>query len=127
MTRHGTIHWNELNTFAPDKARAFYESVLGWAFDAMPMEGGTYLVARQGEAMVAGIFDMKLAGLPETMPSHWLTYIAVDDVDARARQVEASGGKVLRAPWDVPGVGRVAIIQDAAGAGLGLITPAPQG
>jgi predicted enzyme related to lactoylglutathione lyase len=91
----------------------------------VPMEGGTYLVAKRGDAMVAGIFDMALGGLPATMPSHWLTYFAVDDVDASARQVAASGGAVLRAPWDVPGVGRFAIIRDAAGAGLGLITPTP--
>lgn len=123
MDQHGSIHWNELNTFAPAKARAFYEAVLGWSFDAVPMEGGTYLVAKRGDAMVAGIFDMALGGLPPATPSHWLTYIAVDDVDARARQAVEAGGRVLRAPWDVPGVGRVAIIQDAAGAGVGLMTP----
>mgnify|MGYP001806288986 CR=1 FL=1 len=123
MAGHGSVHWNELNTFAPDAARAFYETVLGWRFDEVPMEGGSYLVAKQGDAMVAGIFDMKLAGLPPTMPSHWLTYFAVEDVDASAQQVVASGGAVLRAPWDVPGVGRFAIIKDAAGAGLGLVTP----
>ena len=125
MAGHGSIHWTELNTFAPDKARAFYETLLGWSFEAVPMAGGSYLVASRNGTMVAGIFDMKLGGLPETVPSHWLTYMAVDDVDASARATEAAGGRVLRAPWDVPGVGRVAIIQDAAGAGLGLITPTP--
>lgn len=121
---HGFIHWTELNTFEPAKARAFYAAVLGWEFDEMPVPGGVYLVARKGDEMVAGIFDMKLGGLPEKTPSHWFTYIAVDDVDVRVRQVESQGGKVLRAPWDIPGVGRVAIIQDAAGAGVGLMTPA---
>jgi predicted enzyme related to lactoylglutathione lyase len=120
---HGTIAWSELNTFEPAKARAFYEAVLGWEFDEMPMPGGVYMVARVGDEMVAGIFDMKLAGLPEKTPSHWLTYIAVDDVDARAKAVEAHGGQVMRAPWDVPGVGRIAIIRDGAGAGVGLMTP----
>jgi hypothetical protein len=123
MDDHGRIHWTELNTFEPAKARAFYEALLGWEIDEMPMPGGSYLVARVGEDMVAGIFDMKLGGLPEKTPSHWFTYIAVDDVDVRVAQVEAAGGKILRKPWDIPGVGRVAIIQDAAGAGVGLMTP----
>lgn len=123
MDSHGTIWWTELNTFEPARARAFYGALLGWEFDEMPMPGGTYLVARQGEEMVAGIFDMKAGGLPAGTPSHWFTYIAVDDVDVRAQQVAGLGGKVLREPWDIPGVGRVAIVMDAAGAGVGLMTP----
>jgi predicted enzyme related to lactoylglutathione lyase len=123
MDNHGTVWWTELNTFEPAKARAFYQALLGWEFDEMPMPGGTYLVARIGDEMVAGIFDMKAGGLPKETPSHWFTYIAVDDVDLRVKQVVTLGGKVLREPWDIPGVGRVAIIMDAAGAGVGLMTP----
>lgn len=123
MDSHGTIWWTELNTFEPAKARAFYAALLGWEFDEMPMPGGTYLVARQGDEMVAGIFDMKAGGMPPDTPSHWFTYIAVDDVDVRVKQVVTLGGKVLREPWDIPGVGRVAIILDGTGAGVGLMTP----
>jgi predicted enzyme related to lactoylglutathione lyase len=124
MDSHGTVWWTELNTFQPARARAFYAALLGWEFDEMPMPGGTYLVARKDDEMVAGIFDMKAGGMPADTPSHWFTYIAVDDVDVRVRQVVTEGGKVLREPWDIPGVGRVAIIMDAAGAGVGLMTPA---
>lgn len=124
MEDHGRIWWTELNTFEPAKARAFYETLLGWEFDAMPIPGGSYLVARKGDELVAGIFDMKLGSMPEKTPAHWFTYVAIDDVDVRVRQVEGLGGKVLRAPWDIAGVGRAAIVLDAAGAAVGLITPA---
>ena len=39
-------------------------------------------------------------------------------------RVQAAGGAVLRAPFDVPGVGRICIITDPGGARLGLMTPA---
>ncbi len=126
MEDHGHICWTELRTFEPEKARAFYAALLGWEFDAMPVPGGVYLVARAGEEMVAGIFDMKLGGVPEKTPAHWFSFIAVDDVDVRVKQLEGLGGKVVRAPWDIPGVGRVAIVLDAAGAGVGLMTPATE-
>ncbi|MEM9584097.1 MAG: VOC family protein [Pseudomonadota bacterium] len=123
-TPHGTIHWTELNTRDVDAAKAYYSKLCGWSFDTMPMEeGGTYCIGKIGDQMVAGLFDLTV--MPETkdMESHWLTYIAVDDVDAAAKETEESGGKVYRAPWDVPGVGRVAIVADPTGAGFGIMTP----
>jgi predicted enzyme related to lactoylglutathione lyase len=120
---HGTVHWNELNTHHVGKAKAYYAKVCGWSFDSMPMEDGEYHVARIGEQMIAGVFD--LSGMPEMkeLPSHWLTYLSVDDVDATAQETQAMGGKIMRAPWDVPGVGRVSIICDPSGAALGIMTP----
>jgi hypothetical protein len=42
-------------------------------------------------------------------------HIAVDDVDASAAQAAKEGGSVHRAPQDIPGVGRFAIIADPQG------------
>lgn len=125
---HGKIWWTELNTHNVDKAKDYYAHVLGWRFDETPMEGGiVYNVAMLGDTPVAGIFD--ISSMPEMaqVPDHWFTYVAVDDVDAAAASTEKLGGKIQRAPWDVAGVGRVAIVQDAAGAHLGLMTPTPEG
>jgi predicted enzyme related to lactoylglutathione lyase len=49
-----------------------------------------------------------------------------DDVDARLKAAKAAGAKVLRGSFDVPGVGRIAIIQDPGGAAIGWMTPASQ-
>ena len=57
MTEHGIFHWNELNTRDVEKAKAFYEKAIGWTFDGMPMQNGTYWVAKVGDKMVGGIFD----------------------------------------------------------------------
>lgn len=122
---HGTIWWSELMTRAPEVARAYYGAVCGWSWEVMPMsEGGKYHIASSGGRPVAGLMD--ITGMPgmEDAPAHWFTYIAVDDVDAAARAIEERGARVLRAPWDVPGVGRIAIVEDPGGAAVGLMTPA---
>jgi len=122
--QHGTIHWNELNTRDPKGAISYYSKMCGWEFDTMPMpDGGDYHVAKKGDAMIAGIFD--IAAMPELakVPPHWFMYIAVEDVDAAAKETAAGGGKVIREPWDVPGVGRIAILQDPTGAAVGWMTP----
>ncbi|WP_298293935.1 VOC family protein [uncultured Litoreibacter sp.] len=120
---HGTVHWTELNTHDVDKAIAYYTKLCGWSFDKMPMEGADYHIAMKGDQMVAGMFD--LAAMPEMkdLPSHWLTYLAVEDVDAAAKDTEALGGTIIRAPWDVEGVGRIAILTDPSGAAFGMMTP----
>lgn len=125
---HGSIWWNELNTRDPEAARAFHARVFGWEIEAMPMAGGgTYLVCKQGDRPVAGIFDLRqIPDIPDTIPSHWMTYIAVDDVDASAETVRAAGGRVAKAPFDVEGVGRIAMIMDSTGGMVGIMTPAPQ-
>jgi predicted enzyme related to lactoylglutathione lyase len=52
----------------------------------------------------------------EGQPTAWSTYIATDDSDAVAARVEAAGGKVLVAPFDVMDQGRMAAFLDQAGA-----------
>lgn len=123
MTDHGHFHWNELMTRDTGKARKFYGDTLGWTYDPMPMgDGEPYYVCKAGGDMVGGIFAMtdgEFSGVPE----HWMGYIAVDDIDARVRKARDAGGEILREPWDIPGVGRIAIVKDPSGAVSGWMTP----
>lgn len=123
MSAHGTVHWSELNTHDVEKAKTFFGETLGWSFEAMPMPEGTYWLIKSGEALVGGMFEMK--GEPfKGVPEHWLTYVAVDDVDARVDKARKAGAKLGRDPFDVPGVGRIAIVQLPGGAMMGWMTPA---
>jgi predicted enzyme related to lactoylglutathione lyase len=54
-------------------------------------------------------------------PSHWMPYVAVDDVDAKAAQVKELGGNVCVPPTDIPNVGRFCVINDPTGATISLI------
>jgi len=125
MATHGTFWWNELMTRNVEQAKAFYTATLGWSFDPMQMpDGGTYWIVMSGDTTVGGLFDISPSHY-DGVPSAWFSYIAVDDVDACAATVSTAGGKVERPPFNVPGVGRIAIISDPSGAHVGLATPAP--
>jgi predicted enzyme related to lactoylglutathione lyase len=106
-----------------EKAKAFYGQTLGWTFDPMPMPDGTYWVAKMGDNYIGGIFPLtgpQFDGVPEG----WMSYIAVDDVDARTKKAEAAGATLMRPIFDVPDVGRIAILREPGGAGIGWMTPA---
>jgi predicted enzyme related to lactoylglutathione lyase len=125
MTPHGQFYWNELMTRDPASAKRFYGETLGWTFDDMPMpDGTTYSVAKAGGQNAGGIFDAT-AHLDADAPESWMAYIAVDDVDAAIEAARARGATILREPFDVPGVGRIAMLTDPHGAAMGWMTPAP--
>jgi predicted enzyme related to lactoylglutathione lyase len=118
---HGAFCWNELGTTDAAGAKKFYTELLGWQLkegDAAPMAYSEIVV---GDAHVGGIYQSS----PEmggNMPPQWMAYVAVDDVDASAKKVEALGGKVRVPPMDIPHVGRFCVIADPQGAALALIT-----
>ncbi|WP_434054028.1 MAG: VOC family protein [Roseibium sp.] len=123
MVTHGTFYWNELMTRDTGRARAFYGKSLGWTFAEMPMEeGSVYVVANLGDRPVGGMFQMDGPQF-EGVPEHWMSYIAVDNVDERLELAVAHGGEVLRPPYDVAGIGRIAILKDVGGAVQGWMTP----
>lgn len=47
-------------------------------------------------------------------------------MDKRVAAATRVGASVIRQPWDVPGVGRIAIIRAPGGAVIGLMTSAPR-
>jgi len=120
---HGNFHWNELMVHDVGRAKKFYQDTIGWSFDTMQMGSGmTYWVAKQGDKPVGGIFEMKGPDF-EKMPECWMAYLAVDNVDARVKKATAAGAKLMRPAFDVPGVGRIAILKEPGGATIGWMTP----
>ncbi len=63
-------------------------------------------------------------GLPKPTAAHWLPYIAVADADHSAERAAALGAEIARPAFDVPGVGRSAVIRDPQGAAFCLFTKA---
>jgi predicted enzyme related to lactoylglutathione lyase len=129
LPANGSFCWYELGTNDPDAAQNFYKSLLGWeikeskATSECEGSGGPPMVYNEivvGGQHVGGMYKMG----PEFggASSHWMAYVAVDDVDARARQVWELGGKVCVPPTDIPAVGRFCVVNDPTGATLALIT-----
>jgi predicted enzyme related to lactoylglutathione lyase len=120
---HGTFYWNELHTRDIERARKFYADTLGWVYEPFPMaDGATYWIAKAGTETAGGLFEMKDACF-EGVPEAWMAFIAVDDVDKRVEKAVAAGAKLMRPVFDVPGVGRIAVLREPGGAGIGWMTP----
>jgi predicted enzyme related to lactoylglutathione lyase len=112
----GTPIWYELQTADPDASKKFYDHVIGWTVEAQPSGEMDYrMIQTSGGDMVGGVMrltdDMAANGAKPT----WLFYIGVDDVDASVAKVKANGGSVHLPPWDIPGVGRIAMVSDPQG------------
>jgi predicted enzyme related to lactoylglutathione lyase len=118
-TEHGHFHWNELMDF--------YSETLGWTYESFPMaDGGDYAVCMMDGQPVAGMVEVtdedRIAGLPDC----WFPYISVDDIDVRLERAAEAEGSVERPAFDIPGIGRIAIVRDRAGSAVGWITPATE-
>ena len=124
MPQEGTFCWNELTS--PDAAacKEFYTGLLGWTTKEMDMGPATYTIFKAGDRDIGGMMQMNKEMCPDAKPG-WMAYVAVADVDARARRVEELGGKVCVPPTDIPTVGRFCVITDPAGTALSLITLTP--
>ncbi len=121
----GTMSWNELMTRDIDAALAFYPAVFGWEIigqDMGPM--GTYHVVQGGEyGGWAGMMAMP-AEVPEMVPNHWMVYFATADIAATTAAVAEHGGMIGREPFEVPGVGQMAVAHDPQGASFSVMQPA---
>jgi uncharacterized protein len=108
----GTPTWNELVTPDLPTATAFYRDVLGVEWEEMAMEGGTPYTCLVVEGrQVAGAMPPAMEGVPP----HWNVYFNVEDVDATVDRAVGLGGRAVAPPFDVPGVGRLAVLADPQG------------
>ena len=123
MSCHGNPCWFELSTGNLDAAAEFYGALFGWVVGVSALSAFDYRLAACGNDMVAGMIP--LAMVQPGVPPNWKVYLAVDDCDATAARAEAEGGKVLKAPADIPGTGRFAVLADPQGARFGILQPAP--
>src|SRR5262245_59287782 len=131
----GKFTWFEHVSTDAKRAQAFYGEVLGWKTQPFPMGASSYNMIYAGktpDSMIGGYTLPK----NDRQPSHWISYVSVEDVDSSAKAVTANGGQVIEAPSDIPTVGRKARIADPQGAELYLFknsagdppdAPAPSG
>jgi predicted enzyme related to lactoylglutathione lyase len=116
--------WVDLASGDAAGSRDFYSKLFGWQVDVNPdPQYGGY-----GRATVQG---RDAAGISPTQtpdqPTAWSFYIGTDDAEATARQVEAAGGKVVMAAFDIGDQGRMAVFQDPAGASISVWQPTGMG
>jgi hypothetical protein len=117
----GKVVWNELMTSDLARSQDFWGKVAGWSFETVTMaDGSSYVLGKSGGEMRVGMMARQ-PGMGEG-PDSWTAYVEVPDCDAAAAATTAGGGSVVQGPFDVPGIGRIALITDATGAFIGLMT-----
>ena len=104
--------WNELLTPDLPAATAFYTAVLGVAWETVAMPGGEYTLMVVADRAVAGAQEQPRLPAAEGPPPHWNVYFAVASCADTVTLVERLGGRVLAPPFDMPSVGRIAVLSD---------------
>ncbi len=119
---HGSFCWTEIATSDAKKCMDFYTNVFGWKFqmNEAVSDGFAYNeYSTGGDYPAGGLYELTPGMFGEGVPlppPHFMTYIAVDDVDENAKLVTELGGTVVKEPDDIPNTGRFAILQDPTGA-----------
>ena len=128
----GSFVWHELMTSDTKAAETYYKAVMGWEAADSGMAGIVdYTLFSAGEFRVGGLMTLPEDAKAMGARPGWIGYIATSDVDATAEEVKKAGGKIYRAPDDIPGVGRFAVCADPQGAvfclfkGAGEAPPMP--
>ena len=120
---HGTFHWNELRPRDAGRAMKFYRDTIGWTFERTSTpDGHDYWLAFEGAKCVAGLFPLTSPRF-DCVPESWMSFLAVDDVDARVAKAVEAGAELVMPVFDVPDVGRIAMLREPGGAGIGWMTP----
>jgi predicted enzyme related to lactoylglutathione lyase len=66
--------------------------------------------------MVGGVFTLTEDMCKNGASPCWMIYIGVDDVDESVQAMVSAGGTALMAAFDIPNVGRIAMVSDPQGA-----------
>jgi predicted enzyme related to lactoylglutathione lyase len=122
MSDHlGQFVWYEWMGVDLERAAEFYGHVLGWKVGDPGMAPFPYKIGSVEGYGVAGM----LTTPPDAkgMPPCWTGYVAVENVDAAVEKIKEHGGRSMRPPWDIPNIGRAAVVADKQGAPFMLFRP----
>ena len=117
----GRFVWHELMTRDVPAAKKFYSKLVGWKTLPWPLDP-SYTVCHADAGPMAGMMQIP-ADMPAEVPAHWVNYIGTRDVDGTADAAVSAGGSVIKAPDNMPGAGRYAVLQDPQGAVFAIIDP----
>ena len=125
MTRAktGEVSWNELVTTNTSAAAGFYGKLFGWQAEpfkaeGMPSDAPPYALFKidPNSMGVGGLMQVPNPG----MPSQWIPYVVVDDVEQSLAKAIKLGAKTCVPVMSIGEIGRIAVIQDPQGATIGL-------
>jgi predicted enzyme related to lactoylglutathione lyase len=114
-----------------ERIARFYSQVFGWQCQMLGPEMGNYVVVTTADkdgpphgkrGAIGGGFYTRTKEMPAQFPS---VVIAVQDIRASMKKIDAAGGKVLGEPMDIPTVGAYVSFMDTEGNRTSILQPLP--
>ncbi|HUR19178.1 MAG TPA: VOC family protein [Vicinamibacterales bacterium] len=120
----GSPCWFELSTNDQNAAKAFYSNLFDWTISDNPMgPDAVYTLFKIDGQDAAACCTLQPEQATHGVPPNWAVYIATENADATAAKITNAGGSVVVPPFDVMDLGRMAVVQDPAGATFCLWQP----
>ena len=117
MARYAGGNWRPKDLAT---ALEFYSKLFGWTLTQTKVTEMDYKEIQMDGVAYGGMMAIDENWPPE-VPSHWSTYVAVDNADETAEKITANGGSIRVPPFDAPGVGRMSMVADPSGANFAII------
>ncbi|MBK6534992.1 MAG: VOC family protein [Deltaproteobacteria bacterium] len=108
----GDFCWEHLNTADMAGSKAFFGKLFGWEASSSP--AGMDVFSIHGKQVVS------VTPTPAGAPTHWLTYVVIDQLAGARARVVANGGKVMVEEHAVPTIGSFSVVTDNVGATICL-------
>jgi uncharacterized protein len=107
----------ELHSSDAPRAKAFYTELFGWKTKDTAIPGfGTYTEIDTEGGPGAGLMPQQEPGAK----SAWLAYVQVPRLDESVTRATKLGARLVTARTEIKNVGWFAIVEDPAGARLGI-------
>ncbi|WP_105258476.1 VOC family protein [Pseudoalteromonas sp. T1lg88] len=117
----GHFCWAELCSTDWQNGKTFYGDFFSWSAHDQPIgEGVYYTMLQKQQQDIAAMYQMPADQQAQGVPSYWLTYIAVDDVDSKTAAAKELGASIVHGPHEVPGAGKMVLLCDPGGAMVAL-------
>ncbi len=118
----GVVHF-EIPADDQERARKFYQEVLGWRIDPVPRMDYNMVVTtttdESGRPTEPGAINGGMVAREPDLKTPVIT-VDVPDINATLATVESLGGAVIRPRETIPGMGSYAYFKDTEGNVMGL-------
>lgn len=115
----GQICWTDLTVDNADELKEFYKNTLGWTEFAIKMkdengdEYADYAMMIDEETPAGGICNKR--GVNQNIPSQWIMYVKVEDVQDTLNKCLQFGGNVVHTSRKKDGTLNYVIVKDPQG------------
>ena len=115
--KNSNFIWTDLSTFGLESTKDFYTKLFGWQYQ----DADGYHTGYEGANPAAGIYQMPEKFQKMGMPSFWMSYISISNIDNVVAQAKQMGGIVEIEPTDFMRQSKIALIRDPSGAGFTVL------